>query len=124
MNQDAIREWIDLHRSGDYEQGFRKGLQFKGNDGHVLVSSLGLLCILAYKHGICSKEKDSQGYTHFDGEYFYLPESVMQWIGFDDPDPIVNTPWGEKSLTELNDGQTNFETIADAIERTFCTGTS
>ena len=43
------------------------------------------------------------GCESFDGEASYLPQSVMDWYGFDSSNPVLRVPGGEKNASTVND---------------------
>ena len=119
MKTDIKKLWIAALRSGKYKQG--RGRLRDGNK----FCCLGVLCDLAHKAKVFKKERGSL--ITLDGEAYYLPASVMVWVGFRSEQttgPYVKIKYAPPhemrtvcaSLTWHNDNGATFPQIADAIE--------
>lgn len=105
--------WLEALRSGKYKQTLRNKNGF---------CCLGVLCDL---HGKKIKRKgwDKIAPKHPFTGYSYLnttgvlPETVVNWSGITNNNPVVNFRSIKQSLAELNDEKKSFEWIADAIEQ-------
>lgn len=116
-NKEVIRKWVDALRSGKYRQ--RKN--YLGNENNEYCC-LGVLCELAVKEGVISKEQENwQGskINKYDDSTHVLPHSVMSWTGILDMVPQV----GGESLDYWNDcEEKTFSEIADMIEKEYLKG--
>lgn len=127
MNPKIKQEWIAALRSGEYKQG-QKTLSSDGKH-----CCLGVLCELAVKQGVLTKEF-SGGTTWFrsttndrDASYQLLPQAVVRWAGLDcgatyEPDCrsanvlVIQENYSSRHLTDLNDNDCyTFQKIADLI---------
>ena len=121
MNPEIRARWTAALRSGDYQQG-REALREETDDGEKLCC-LGVLCVLAEQDGVItptrSPDEDNGPLWAYDGRPDYLPESVKDWAGLTDCNPLVRT--GDSiertPLAWLNDDRSwSFARIADAID--------
>jgi hypothetical protein len=124
--------WLDALRSGEYEQA--KGY-LKTDDGYCC---LGVLCDIAVKNKVIPDPIRVTGESmpgwpaeepvYVFGEdkgYLTLPDSVREWAGLDEYNPMVYAEKGDHSedspekrpLSELNDNLGfDFNRIADRID--------
>lgn len=109
MNARIKARWLKALRSGRYRQGQK---QLRTENGFCC---LGVLCDLARRSGVADWNNDG----HFDGEYAYLPESVVEWAGLNTQDPkvIQRKDLPKKLLSTLNDSGKSFKQIALYIEK-------
>lgn len=130
MNNEIKELWVKALRSGKYKQG-SSILHSTKTEIHEYCC-LGVLCELASAE--IKIQKYNNGFkTFYDGQHCYLPDSVLQWIGWSlkDPSIIISNPTEEEQkifgykaekyithLSTLNDYyKLNFEQIADLIEK-------
>lgn len=121
MNPEIKSKWVAALRSGEYKQG--KGVLSDGKE----FCCLGVLCDLAVKEGgvltigVDTSMPDELDETSviYDGYQFDLPPSVMGWAGLDASNPKIQAPGdeGKAYISDVNDGGTSFEEIADLIEK-------
>ena len=117
MNARIKKMWTDALRSGHYRQG-KTYLNHRGR-----FCCLGVLTDLYIQQDPSHRKwRDygtGDGTMSFQGDAQLIPQDVVEWAGLMGNSPIVKV--GEspkrKSLTELNDKGTSFETIADFIEK-------
>jgi len=115
VNKEAIEEWVEALRSGQYEQGVH---HLRNKD--ETYCCLGVVCDL-FKEEVGGewKEEDNMrnNYTfnipkskisYYGDEY--MPDTVVKYLGLDE-DFLNDT------LTEMNDSGRSFEEIADKIEK-------
>jgi hypothetical protein len=114
MNPEIRARWTAALRSGDYQQG-RSALR-KGDE----LCCLGVLCDLAVKAGVLTAAPGEDGHCwRYDGVPDYLPESVQEWAGLPQGNPLVTAPGRAEAepLAILNDQYfLSFAEIADAID--------
>jgi hypothetical protein len=114
MNPGIRAQWTAALRSGKYQQG-RSAL--RKNDE---LCCLGVLCDLAVKAGVTSAMPGEDGYPWaYDGRIDYLPDSVKEWAGLEDGNPLVYGPHcpARDHLARINDDLCwDFAQIADAID--------
>ena len=128
MNPEVKQKWIGALRSGKYEQGSEK---LRSPNGYCC---LGVLCDLYVKEN--NKEWNFNGYDEdgdetnphpmdywcFDGEYEFLPQSVMDWAKLYLRNPILRVDDNDEmfefneEVSTLNDEGYSFSEIADLIE--------
>ena len=128
MNPEVKQKWIGALRSGKYEQGSEKLRSVSG------YCCLGVLCDLYVKEN--NKEWNFNGYDEdgdetnphpmdywcFDGEYEFLPQSVMDWAKLYLRNPILRVDDNDEmfefneEVSTLNDEGYSFSEIADLIE--------
>jgi hypothetical protein len=115
MNPKVKALWIDALRSGEYVQG-KNYLQLDGE-----YCCLGVLCEIAVKAGVISKDIRQSGSIAYDGKTTTLPEGVVQWSGVQDEwGDFTNGDGFRDSLVMLNDsGEYDFRDIANVIEKHF-----
>ena len=111
MNPEVKELWLEALRSGEYEQGTR----YLNSDGKFCC--LGVLCEVALRVNplLVKVEVRQDSYfsiTEYDDRKGFLPASVKEWAGLDSNNPRVL----DGRLSELNDGGTSFQVIADLIE--------
>lgn len=119
MNKQVKKKWLAALRSGKYHQGQKLLKQVQNKK--PLYCCLGVLCDLYSKeHKNVWKpatKLDPANSESYIGEYFVLPEKVMEWAGLKQRNPIIeNGISGESSLGEENDRGCTFEEIAKIIE--------
>ena len=113
-NVENIRLWVDALRSGDYAQG--TGVLRNAYTDRWCC--LGVACDVARKNGLDLPVSVNEMTQHngYDGEYSYLPQKVMDWLGIDARNPRL----GAHMATDLNDNLgASFYLIADAIENRY-----
>lgn len=121
MNKEIKEKWVAALRSGDYKQGHG------GLSRNREYCCLGVLCDLAVKAGVCKFKAGKAGESYlnedkdeYDGGVNYLPDSVQNWAGIDDSNPIVGEDKSDANdcLAYRNDVEgLNFNQIADLIEK-------
>jgi hypothetical protein len=111
MNPQIKQKWVDALRSGEYQQTQN---YLRTDNGFCC---LGVLCDLYGKENNVEWEPS----THSKNAYMFqnmatgLPLSVMEWVGVEGYNPLVNG--GPFTLAELNDKGSTFNEIADVIEK-------
>ena len=131
MKQDIAEMWVKALRSGDYMQGKCK-MKCEYPDGEVRHCPLGVLCELAIKAGVNVEESPDATYfpKHvvfaFDGDFNYLPESVMKWSGMNSRDgKMIVRVWADPHKTTIfntitgmsDDLKVDFEHVATYVGR-------
>jgi len=126
MNKKWKKKWVKALRSGDYEQC--TGKLHKAGDGFCC---LGVLCDIVGAGRWKKKDRDSIYPKNHQKpipvkEMFYvgedsessevLPAFIFEEVGLDNSNPYVQTNGDGDTLSELNDGGYNFNSIADFIE--------
>lgn len=119
VNNDRVRLLVDALRSGEYKQG--EGSLRRNLEGNPKFCCLGVACDIAKKNGLEIKilgDEEDDNDVFYDEEGEFLPDSVRDWYGFVDMDPIVDTELHGKILaTEANDTyELDFPAIAKAFE--------
>ena len=109
MNREARDKWTAALRSGKYEQGYD---YLNSNDYYCC---LGVLCEVAIESGLEIEVDASHPATRYDGSISILPDSVAQWAEIDRAGTIDY----RNNLPQYNDTGTNFNDIADIIEKEF-----
>lgn len=104
MNPRIKALWLEELRSDRHIQG--RGRLRDEQEGVVKECCLGVLCAIAEKEGVCTREGD-----RFDGYIGVLPPSVQTWSRLSE-NPRVDR-WG---LASHNDDGKSFHEIADLIE--------
>jgi hypothetical protein len=132
MNQEVKDKWLKALRSGKYKQG-----KFALKRADDTFCCLGVLCDLYHKEGNGYWEAPlppewhpsfgppspqfapKQSFIAKDGFQEHsnsvLPDSVMEWADLDDIDPDVIE--SDYTLSTLNDSGSDFNFIADVIEK-------
>lgn len=104
MDKDIAGIWVKALRSGNYEQGSGNLQNMNG------FCCLGVLCDLGSKNGVTTIKTDDR----LVGNYLSNQKSIVSWSG-------VGSTKGDfgdgVSLADLNDGGTNFNELADLIEK-------
>lgn len=141
MNPEIKERWLIALRSGEYKQtdGYLN-IQRPSPDADpagILRGNgyccLGVLCELAVADGVIEKRHSPEGdFFEYgnpeenDWDYSVLPGSVKSWAGLSDPNPYVNDISEDVDfddsehwvpISEPNDNGSNFEEIAQMIER-------
>lgn len=112
LKPEVKNKWIVALRSGDYKQG-RNTLRNPQTDEYCC---LGVLCELAHKENICTKEEREYN-TMFGGHDGLPPLTVRQWAGLSDKSFDSLFIIENDSLAFLNDvRKLSFNEIADLIE--------
>ena len=131
VNKENMRLWVAALLSNRFIQG-RAMLKSKQSDGTFRHCCLGVACEIAMEHGVELEQiqlnGDAYGAYRFDDNSTNLPLKVVDWLGVDKADPVVQeTPLENpcdagccqtKELTAIdaNDGQQwPFEQIANAL---------
>lgn len=106
MKKEVAEMWVAALRSGKYGQ--TKSRLRCGNS----FCCLGVLC------DIFGIGKWSEGNYVCDNDWasWYLPLDVRNWAGIVDRNPSTKTPYGNYTLSHLNDDGKSFNDIADFIE--------
>lgn len=108
MNKSVKQMWVEALESGKYRQA-REELKVTDWSKHAAYCCLGVLCNLAVKNGVCTKEDAFS--TNGDNE---LPRIVYKWAGLTSPNPII----GDRSAIVLNDAdRLSFKEIAKEIRK-------
>jgi len=119
VNKDNMRLWVADLRSGVYPQGVMALCYRIGNSGWKHCC-LGVACKTAINSGLEVEVRESIGNKSFDNDETELPESVMDWLGIDQQNPVVGLDafGAEVTAMEANDKfNWDFNQIADAIEK-------
>jgi hypothetical protein len=128
MNPEVKQKWIDALRSGKYEQGSEKLRSVSG------YCCLGVLCDLyAQEHntewefrGNEETNLQPKDYWYFSDQSEFLPETVMDWAGFNLNCPVVKIDVEEddedswfyhEGLADLNDSGYTFNDLSKLIEQ-------
>lgn len=100
MNPDVKARWINALRSGAYPQGFGL-LSYIDSEGTARYCALGVLCELAYREGVVTKETYpyEEGVFSYEGQHETLPKAVQQWAGLNSNNPEI----AGGDITGLND---------------------
>ena len=125
MNPDIKAKWVSSLRSGEYKK--IDGALAKNNAKvEMCFCALGVLCDLNAKITGRSWKKD-ESYDHYvyDGEGGALPDTILDWAGLNEVDPIIYRADGNGSscgVSVVNDSGVNgkpfsFKQIADLIEK-------
>lgn len=123
MDPSVKLRWVRALRSGEYKQG-QGFLRQTLNNGELLYCCLGVLCELysrEYGNYHFEPPKVPGSGDLFMGVNNVLPEPIRKWAKL--PSPLglpmyTHAPNGVlKFLTNINDEQFDFQTIADWIER-------
>jgi hypothetical protein len=112
MNKRVKELWMKALRSGDYVQGIG-ALCYAQRDGTKKYCCLGVLCELARDEVDLVITRDSDRRL-FNGEDAVLPQTVIEWAGLSNPNPIIGVHG--HSAADLNDTGGTFREIADLIE--------
>lgn len=125
MKKNIAEKWVKALRSKRYKQG-RGALKYKTGKS-IRHCCLGVLCELYQKEHkrklptVIDKDlfnldipKRSK-VTTFDSEYGDLPEKARRWAGMKSEDGYIKST-GE-CLTAINDDGSNFNKIAEIIEK-------
>lgn len=117
MDKEWKKKWLEALRSGKYKQG-QNELRSKDNS----FCCLGVLCDIA-GGGEWSKEtgEDPGGRLWYyksngDRTSCYLSHDVVDRVGLDRTNPILESLGSEYSVSALNDSEMSFEELADLIE--------
>jgi hypothetical protein len=119
MNPEIKARWVADLRSGNFTQGTSRLTRDTDPDDVERDCCLGVLCKQAVTAGIVTRV---DGYyvstaSPADKATAILPVAVMAWAGVDGTDPTVTVDGGAvRTLSEINDGGTPFDAIADLIE--------
>jgi hypothetical protein len=142
LNLESLRLWLNALLSGEFPQGAgRLCILPPGSDedtpqsnnpgevdGDVIMNTLrtGYCCLgvaaeVAVRAGVDVEVTtthliDRRIVKHYDAYDAYLPDKVVQWLGFQMSNPDVDR-W--RSLAMLNDSGVSFEDIAKVIWRAF-----
>ena len=92
VNKGRVRLLVAALRSGEYKQGYGKLHRTGAEEGFCC---LGVASDVAHKFGLpVVRDKSDYGCESFDGETSYMPQSVMDWYGFDSNNPRLRVPGG------------------------------
>lgn len=121
--------WLEHLRSGKYKQGTGT-LNAAGK-----MCCLGVLSDMAADEGVCERTGYDTSVVRYDGETYYLPQSVRTWAGVTEANLYFEVTLDDRPLFEefmssdvdnnkvylamLNDGGWTFDQIADVIEERF-----
>ena len=129
MKPEIKDKWLAALRSGEYLQGAHR-LKRTDADGQTAYCCLGVLCDLAVKEGVIPEPVNidlindnpvwSYGITgegdDRDSSWTTLPDSVQEWAGLHENDPVVGP--SRLCISTYNDRHgLDFEDIADLIDR-------
>jgi hypothetical protein len=111
VNENA-KKWVAALRSGEYQQG----KDWLCKDGNYCC--LGVACDIYDKDvGFDNVKASTKGEVSYDGESSILLRKVSDYFGLVDRCPYLKNCQKENSLANLNDNGTDFNTIADIIEK-------
>lgn len=110
---EVVKVWTTALRSGDYTQTTER-LQ-----GYTGFCCLGVLCEIAEEHGV---EVHRDHYGFLEGTTLEQQTAVKAWAGLESLQgllPSTNSKYNflDPSLTTLNDDGSDFNEIADTIEK-------
>lgn len=118
-NINNIQKWVDVLRSGEYEQG----------TGHLCKDDkfccLGVACEVYQSEFGDLRINTQHGMKHYDNDSGMLPKKVRDWLGVPDDDILSNVKTDDVydrllSYIELNDEKKyTFKQIADELEKQF-----
>lgn len=116
MKEDIKDRWVANLTSGEYIQG--EG-QLRDESGKFCC--LGVLCDMAVKDKVILPpvwSDVSEAYVYDNNTWSILPRAVSHWAGLGERhDPFVSLANGDGyTLSELNDGGKDFNTIAEIIK--------
>lgn len=113
MNQEVKDKWIAALESGEFTQG-KRFLHTRKSNGQETHCCLGVLCELAYREGVVTRELQEEFVRGGGRQYLYgfsgysaLPEEVLKWAGLHSRLPTVpmaELGLGNHGLAHLNDG--------------------
>lgn len=111
MFSDVAELWVSGLRAG-YSEGHSGVLRTVDEK----YDPLGVLCDVAYRHGGIDGWVRKHKCWLFDHQWFYLPQSVIDWAGltFDEISDVV--PLLEK-VVEIFDNGGSFDDVADFVEQ-------
>lgn len=119
VNKKNMRLVVAALRSGAFEQG-QGLLKQKTASGSMLHCCLGVACEVAMRNGIELEvtvsgmiRSDQIGYR-FDGGGSALPYRVMEWLGLETPNPLVDL--GMTAIMANDAYSWDFKGIADGFE--------
>jgi len=128
-NREAIQKWVNALRSGRFIQ--RRGALRIDVPHRSEYCCLGVACEVAIENGVDVKRKmETRVSDHgnvieswaYDDEIYFLPPSVVKWLGLKSRNPFVDYDKFPNGcpLTVANDGEfLSFGDIAEVIEKTF-----
>jgi hypothetical protein len=115
VNEEIKTAWLNDLRSGEFQQTTKV---LKHEESYCCY---GVLAEQAVAAGILSREQyENGGWVYYDPadpadlSSGTLPYAAWKWAGLENSNPLL--PTGDL-LTELNDGWTSFDAIADLIEQ-------
>lgn len=134
-NREAIQKWVNALRSGRFIQGrgaLKRDVVSPCFPRSEYYCCLGVACEVAIENGVYVEREMHDKFPTggdqttenwaYDGENYFLPPSVVKWLGLKSRNPFVDHvkfPNG-CPLTIANDGELlSFEDIAEVIEKTF-----
>lgn len=115
----AKEAWLKALRSGEFTQGKNRLAASNLKNGAVEYCCLGVLCEVAVRNGANVTKASKDGHeVSYDNRSQWLPNSIANWAGLEDGDPIVSTDDGRLTpLSYLNDiEEMSFEEIARLVE--------
>lgn len=129
IKQARIKLWIDALRSGEYKQG-RGALVTNDRLDGFSHCCLGVACEVYIKHakkgGLSRFDGDSKNEAGFLEKPFrknvnrgYLPEIVMNWFGFVNPNPTLIDKENVSCANANDSHDLTFNQIADALEKKY-----
>lgn len=134
---ERIRLWEQGLRNPELHQGVGRLAGINDTEkGVIKYCCLGVACEIAIANGLVLDRAEQRGVVadmtviEYDGERDHLPESVMDWYGFEDNNPAlcyINEEGDQVWDTASNfndddaglDDQLSFTEIADAVRRTY-----
>lgn len=116
MNKEIKKLWVEALRSDEYKQGTRALSRLE--EGNYIYCCLGVLCEIAYKHGIISKDfNEDEMVSIYDKEDIeVLPKKVVTWAGLYNYNPNCKYDDQTTNLATLNDIGLGFAEMANIIE--------
>jgi hypothetical protein len=120
MNERIKALWIAELRDGEHEQG-RGRLRRETKQGTTQYCCLGILCEIAVREGVIEPPvrhvNDDGTCYEYDLDTDTLPQSVVQWAGLSDSNPVIDLGnLNPETLGGLNDNGSSFAEIAQFIE--------
>lgn len=122
-NRANILLWVQALESGKFQQGHTVLKSRRVDGDHWRYCCLGVACELAIEHGVQVQTAmvpyGSVTHVAFDGQHGFLPQSVVDWLGVDHPNPLVRLgDW--VTAVEANDRRRfTFLEIARCLRATY-----
>lgn len=91
VNRERVEMLVQALESGDYSQA-RGGLARVRGDGVISYCCLGVACEVAIANGAKVEKRVHLDFVEYDDNKGRLPDSVIDWYGFDSEDPRLKDP--------------------------------